>query len=206
MIRTQKFITALAYGPVVLSTDFVTDCLSHNQVPEVNEYLLQDETTEKRLGIKLRDSLSRARKNARTLLRDVVVYCTPTVHGGVDTYQAIVEANGGRCLSFRPRQGGPFLTNGTTSKSVPSTGPSNHDDDLDPKDDDDANGKEIRYVYLLSGETAEERKLWSKFRQMVKASGGGGGVEARIVRTEWILDVAMSQDMKWRNDYRVDDS
>ena len=138
MIRTQKFITALAYGPVVISTDFVTDCLDHNRVPEVNDYLLHDETTEKRLGIKLRDSLSRAQKNAGTLLRDVVVYCTPTVHGGVDTYQAIVEANGGRCLPFRPRQGGPFLANGTTSKSAaPSNRPSNHDDDRDPEEDDD---------------------------------------------------------------------
>ena len=60
-------------------------------------------------------------------------------------------------------------------------------------------------MYLLSGETAEERKLWSKFRQMVKA-GGDGMVEARIVRTEWILDVAMSQEMRWRDDYRADDS
>ncbi len=217
MIRTQKFITALAYAPVVLSTDYITHCVQKNSLPSsTEEYLLKDETSEKRLGIDLKDSLARAKRNKGTLLAGQVVYCTPSVLGGMETYKAIVEANGGQCLLFRPRNSGGLVMPSAKMKSTSAAaangqganGDGDEEGDAGDGDDDESDGQ--RYVYLLSGETTEEKKLWGKFRQMVDQLGRkeigneDGKVHARIVRTEWLLDVAMSQLMNSGEEYEVD--
>jgi hypothetical protein len=51
--------------------------------------------------------------------------------------------------------------------------------------------------YLLSGDQPEEKRLWKKFDQMITGMGG----IARIVQTEWLLDVAMAQQMLWKSTY-----
>ncbi len=206
MIRTQKFVMALAYGPVVISTSFIDDCVDQGKLLSPDDYVLEDKASEERLGINLRESLARARLNKRQLLRGVTIYVTPTVHGGVDTYKAIVEANGGVCLPFRAR--GVVIAPPPPAGGLPRNGGHDDDDDDDEEeeaDDDQAqkkskqDGRETRAVYLLSGETAEERKVWAKFRQTVLEAG----YTARIVQTEWLLDVAMSQEMRWRDDYEL---
>jgi len=52
-------------------------------------------------------------------------------------------------------------------------------------------------VYLLTGTKPEERKLWPQFTEMAMA----GNMVPRIVHTEWLLDVAMSQQLKWNDAY-----
>ncbi|KAI9790287.1 MAG: hypothetical protein M1816_005312 [Peltula sp. TS41687] len=207
MIRTQKFVTALAYAPVVVSSDFLDHCIEKGEVPAAEKYHLKDPETEGRLGIKLKDSLANARRNERRLLKDITVYSTPNVHGGAETYKAIVEANGGTCVPFRARHGAIITSSSNIHNKTTTTTTANDDDD--GGDGDGAGGKTDqakedahRYVYLLSGDAKEDTKLWPKFRQMARENG----LVPRIVKTEWILDVAMSQELRWQDDYQFEGS
>ena len=182
LLRTVKFICALAHAPVVLSTKFVDDCLSENKLLDPEDYLLEDTEGEKKMNFKLSDALARAQKNKGKLLRGYSIYCTEFVHGGFDTYKSIVETNGGKCLLYRARAGtGSMLRAG-----------------LD-EDSDASESSQPEYVYLISGKTPEEGKLWPKFRQMVESMGKIPVVAAN----DWMLNMALSQEMHWHDDYAL---
>lgn len=174
MVRTKKFLTALAFGPVVLSTDFIDACMEADEIPRTKDYLLKDEKNEEKFNIKLKDALARAKKHPKRLLDGVVIYCTETIPNGPDTYKAIVEANGGHFAIYRGR-------GGTVIK---------------PTDEEE---EEEEPVYLLSGPKAEEKRLWPKFEQMAR----DGKMEPRVVITEWLLDTAMSQEIRWDESYLI---
>ncbi len=172
MVRTQKFLCALASGATILSSDFIDTCLEHGEMPAVEDFFLRDTTNEKRFKLKLKDAVKRAKINSRRLLEDVAVCCTAEINNGPETFKAIVEANGGTFYVYRGR--GSFV--------VKNDG--DEDDETEP-------------IYLLSGTQPEEKKLWPKFEKMAR----DGGMVPRIVVTEWLLDTAMSQEMKWDDNY-----
>lgn len=184
IVRTQKFICALAHAPVILSTSFVDDCLSESKLLEPENYLLQDSEGEQRLGHKLEDSIARAKSNKGRLLQEYSIYCTDYVHGGFDTYKSIVEVNGGKCLLYRAR---------ASSNVGLRAGPEEESDD--PK------SAFPEYAYLISGTSHEDAKLWPKFRQMAEAMGK----KALVVRTDWVLNLALSQEHRWSEVYALTD-
>ena len=184
ILRTQKFICALAHAPTIISTDFVNDCLSQNKRIEPESYLLQDTEGEKRMGSRLSDSLARAKSNKGQLLRGYLIYCTENIHGGFETYKSIVEVNGGKCLMYRARAG----STATLRAGL----------------DEESDGSEAGtpgYVYLISDTTPEEAKLWPRFREMI----AGMGKNPLIVSHEWVVDVALSQKHQWRDFYALTD-
>lgn len=184
ILRTEKFICALAHAPVVLSTNFVIDCLSKNKRLEPEDYLLRDTEGEKQLGFKLCDSLVRAKGNKGQLLQGYSIFCTESIHGGFETYKSIAEVNGAKCLLYRARAG---------STATLRAGP-----------DEETESSEAGtpgFVYLISGTTPEEAKLWPKFRQMIE----GMGKSPLVVRHDWILDLALSQRHQWRDVYPLTD-
>ena len=174
MVRTQKFLTALASGATILSSDFIDTCVQNGEMPPPERFVLKDTSNEKRFGLKLKDAVRRAKNNNRCLLQDIAVCCTAQIINGPDTFKAIVEANGGSFYVYRGRGG--FVLK---------------------KDDDEEIEPSNEPLYLLSGVRPEERLLWPKFEQMAR----DGGMEPRIVITEWLLDTAMSQEVKWDNRY-----
>ncbi len=135
LVRTKKFLCALASGPTVISTDFIDTCVKKGELPKTDNFLLKDNAKEK----------------------------------------AIVEANGG---TFAIYSGRP------TIKKV------NPEDDEGPAEP----------VYLISGLRPDEKKLWPKFAEMATE----GNMIPRIVDTEWLLDVALSQQQKWSESYLID--
>ena len=160
------------------------DCLSQNQKLEPEDYLLQDTDGEKRMGFTLSDSLGRAKSNKGQLLQGYLVFCTENIHGGFETYKSIAEVNGGKCLLYRARAG-------STATLRP-----------DPDEENDSpEAGSPGYVYLMSGTTPEEAKLWPKFRQMIE----GLGRSPLVVRNDWILDLALSQRHQWRDIYHLTD-
>lgn len=175
LVRTKKFLCALASGPTVISTDFIDTCVKKGELPKVDNFLLKDDAKEKEFKLKLKDVVARAKANKRSLLRRVPIYCTREVPNGSDTYKAIVEANGG---TFAIYSGRP------TIKKV------NPEDDEGPAEP----------VYLISGLRPDEKKLWPKFAEMAKE----GNMIPRIVDAEWLLDVALSQQQKWSERYLID--
>lgn len=144
-----------------------------------------DEDFEKTSGYSLSDSLTRASRNQGSLLRHHIIYCTEDIHGGYDTYRAITEVNGGNCTLFRAR-GGAQVALQEGPKEETSSGKSNSSN----------------VVYLLSGKTPADRKLWSKFRRMVKMNGK----KPQIVCHDWLLQTALSQQDMSPEDYILGDT
>lgn len=62
--------------------------------------------------------------------------------------------------------------------------------------DEDPSRKEI---YLLSGVAPDQLKVWPKFCQMVESIGK----TPRIVRVDWLLDIAMSQELRTADEYEL---
>ena len=160
-------------------------CLAKSEKLPPENFPLQDTEGEKRLGFRLSDAIKRAKANKHQLLQDTAVYCTENIRGGFDTYKSIVEVNGGKCMLYRARAGSiTSARGGGLDGSMEGTGPARDE-----------------YVYLMSGTTADEVRLWPKFRQAVQ----GVGKVPRIVRTDWILDLALSQQSHWRTAWELTD-
>lgn len=168
IVRTVKFISAMAYAPTVLSTAFIDDCLEANELRDPEKFKLVDKEQEKKLGLSLTLSKERAKENRGELLKGRSVYCLPNVNGGFDTYRQIVAANGGECMVWQNRKGTRVKSHRAGSE-----------------------GEETTDVYLLSPEEGDNTKLWEAFRSMVLASR----MTPRIVATDWLIETAMRQEI-----------
>jgi hypothetical protein len=178
IVRTRKFVCALADYPEIVAPSFLDSCLKHNKVPDPAKHRLQDRDAEGRLGITLRGSLEHAKTNNHHLLSGWQVFCTDGVNGGFDTFKAIVEANGGTCMLYKGR------TAMTVSKR--SFGPN----DLAVESQGDDEGDTL---YLISGESKKEKDLWPAFMQMAESAD----MVPVIVKTDWLLSIAMQNVVHW---------
>ena len=169
----------MAYAPLVISTDFIDACLKQDELLDPEKYILKDKANEKKFHLSLADSRIRAEKNANKLLQDRSIYCTELFSsGGFDTFKSIVEANGGRCLLWKARKG-------TTVPSGRAESEVSTDEEADNE------------VYLLSDDSG--KALWSRFREMVE----GSRKVPKIVKTDWILETAMSQQLRPTKPYEL---
>ncbi|KAF7860845.1 hypothetical protein EAF04_008363 [Stromatinia cepivora] len=172
MVRTRKFLVGLAHGPTVVSDKYIEACIKAGKMLDVEDFPLEDTENEKKHKIKLKDALSRAKVNKGRLLNTVPIYCTTDIDNGVETYKDIAEVNGATFGVYKGR---------------PTIKPTRPEDDDGPPEP----------VYLISSDKRSEQALYSKFEEMAKA----GNMEPRIVKVEWLLDVAMSQQIKWDKKY-----
>ncbi|KAJ6259148.1 hypothetical protein Dda_6046 [Drechslerella dactyloides] len=171
LVRTEKFICALARAPIIVNSAWVSKCLATRSIVDTSPYLLHDAEGEKRLHICLSQSLERATQNRGKLLDGLTVYVTTNVSGGWETFKKIVEANGGTGLLFKAVKRGAIAEN----KDAVTT----------------------KRLVLLSG--GKEDKLTAGFRKMAKEAGW----EPLVYRTDWVLDVAMTQKLVWADKYLV---
>ncbi|KAK0617372.1 BRCT domain-containing protein [Immersiella caudata] len=169
LVRTKKFLRCLARGPEVISSAFIDACLDTGKRHDPADFPLEDKTNEKKFDVKLSKSIARARANRGRLLQAVPIYCTSDIKNGYDAYQTVAEANGAIFKVYRARSG-------TTIK---------------PTTAEEDGGAPPEPVYLLSTNTAAEKALWPKFEKMAK----DGHMEPRIVMPDWLLDVAMKQEL-----------
>ncbi|KAI5922848.1 BRCT domain-containing protein [Camillea tinctor] len=176
LVRTVKFLRNLSKGALVLSSTWIEDCLDTKQVPNPEDYILKDKENEKKFGLKLENSVRKARENKGKLLWNIPIYCTSSIKNGTDSYQAIAEANGALFMVYAARSG-------ITIKPT--------------KPEEDEGGPEP--VYLLSTATPEEKKLWKKFEDMARR----GNMEPRVVASDWLLDVVMKQEVSFDKKYLV---
>ena len=54
ILRTAKFVNALAYAPVIMHTDFVDSCLKQNELLDPRDFPLVDKTAESKFHISMR--------------------------------------------------------------------------------------------------------------------------------------------------------
>lgn len=177
MVRTMKFLRCLAKGPDVIDSSFITACIETGKRPHLKDHRLVDKDSEARFGVTLDTAISRARANRGRLLWGVPIYCTAEIPNGPDAFKTIAEANGGIFKVYRARSG-------TTIK---------------PTTEEEDGGAAPEPVYLLSGSSPAERQLWPRFQDMARK----GHMEPRIVMADWLLDVAMRQELSFDPKYAL---
>lgn len=179
IVRTAKFLIAVAQAPVILSTDYIEACLEQEKFLDPSEYELEDKENEKKHSVSLREALKKARKNKGQLLANMRIYCVDKIAGGFDTMQAIAEANGTNLTSYRGRH--------TTFP----TGRSESEDGADNPEDNE--------VFLISSDSKEDQRLWPKFTQAAEDSR----LMPRIVISEWLLSTALRQEIQPFDQYEL---
>ncbi|KAF4164466.1 hypothetical protein CNMCM6936_009048 [Aspergillus lentulus] len=181
ILRTPKFVNALAYGPAIVNIDFITECLKKNELLNPDDFPLVDKTAEKRFGFSLEKARAKAKKNKNKLLQGYQIYCVESIRGGFEAFKSIVDVNGGTCTLFRGRVS-------YHSQREESEDDSSGEDDLSRKE-----------VYLLSSVSPEHQKLWPRFSQLAQSMSK----TPRIVRVDWLLDIAMSQELRTAEGYEL---
>ena len=179
IIRTQNFVASLAHGPVVLTSDYVEQCLAQNTKLNPEDFLMKESEEDMEKDYNLAESRARAKVNKCRLLRGYSIYCTAAVRGGFDVYKDIVTENGGDCMLYKARASSTTLVLPDADREPESSSPD--------------------YLYLISGTTPEEAKLWPKFKQMAQSKGRVG----RVVNNNWILDAAIRQEIRWDESYEL---
>jgi hypothetical protein len=209
ILRTKKFIAALANSPLVVSISYLDALLACNSpcsLPPASKHTLKDVEAEERLGFRMQEALVRAKTNSHCLLKGWTVFATEKVVGGFETYREIVSVNGGNCLVYRGRSN-------AVSSTVKARQEEEEEEENDDDDDDDDDEKQQRHllrenqgghdekgmVYLLSGTSDEEVRLWERFR----ADAAKGGLVGRVVKTDWLINAAMSQRVEWDDKWEL---
>ncbi|KAF2856285.1 BRCT domain-containing protein [Plenodomus tracheiphilus IPT5] len=185
-VRTKKFIAAMACAPTLVSTSYLDFALKNNKLPPPEKHLLQDPDFEKANKFKLSEALARAQQNKHKLLKGWQIFCTQNVAGGFDTYKDIIDANGGRCFCWRGRP-----TTVTASKRR-----------LDPQEAEVSQNQvedEGDVLYLISDADKKEFASWVKFRELAAKHD----MVPRIVKTEWLLSIAMAQYVHWNPEWEL---
>jgi hypothetical protein len=183
ILRTKKFIAALANSPKVVNISYLDTALSTNRLPDIDSYLLEDDEAEERLGFRMDEALERGEMNANRLLHGWTIFVTEKVSGKFETYKEIISINGGTAVPYKGRANvisGPRL-------------PPSEDTDAGAEVENQGGDEELDRVYLVSSTSDEEVKLWEKFETEAKKKG----LEPRIVKTDWLINLAMSQRVEW---------
>ncbi|KAK0765190.1 hypothetical protein N5P37_002668 [Trichoderma harzianum] len=178
VVRTVKFLCALARGPTVISSTFIEKVLETGKLQDVDDFILKDSEAESKYDIDLERSVSRAKAHRGKLLRGIPIFCTDKIKNGPNSYRLIAEANGAMFMIYRARSG---------SNIKPTTA---EQDNFAPPEP----------VYLLSGSTPEEKQLWPRFKDMAEK----GHMEPRVVSPDWLLDVAMAQQVRFDKKFLLD--
>lgn len=168
-----------------MSTDFIDSCLEKEKLLDPSNFLLEDKEAEKKYNFDLSSVTTNAKKNKNKMLQGYRLYCVEDIRGGFDAFKSIVETNGGECMLFRGR-----LAIANHSRREES------DDEESESEDDHPARKE---VFLLSSAGAKHSRVWPRFRQLaldIKKT-------PRIVRVDWLLDMAMSQETRAANEYEL---
>ncbi|KAL1607730.1 regulator of Ty1 Transposition [Paraconiothyrium brasiliense] len=184
VVRTLKFVAALADGPQLVGSEYLDYAIKHKQLPDAKKYPLDYSEFRKQHGIDLSDAITRAKQNKHRLLKDFTIFCTEKAK--FDVYKEIVAVNGGKCLKWDNR-----TTAVTASKRKIESQPKEVSQNLEEDEGD--------VLYLISELQKTEVKLWTKFRELAKKHD----MVPRIVSTEWLLNVAMAQKIHWKPEWEL---
>ncbi|KAL5116771.1 regulator of Ty1 Transposition [Pleosporales sp. CAS-2024a] len=184
-VRTKKFVAALACAPTLVSTTYLDAALKNNKLPPPEKHPLEANDFEEEFGFSMSEAVTRAAQNKHHLLKDWTIFCTSNIPGGFETYKDIIEANGGKCALWKGR---------TTSISASkrSNNPCNEESQNQKEDEGDV-------LYLISDADKKEFVNWNKFRELAAKHD----MVPRIVKKDWILNVAMGQYVHWKDEWEL---
>ncbi|KAF9480753.1 hypothetical protein BDN70DRAFT_856332 [Pholiota conissans] len=102
VVRTEKFLCALASSPYILSEKWaLTSAEAKRLLPE-KDFILKDKAGETKYGIDLVKSLRRAKENKGKLLDGHIFYVTPKVPVDTKLLKSVVNACGGQVTTQTP--------------------------------------------------------------------------------------------------------
>ena len=188
ILRTKKFVAALAGAPMVVHSSYLDSALKKNKLLE-EPPTLEDKEYESRNGFVLSEALERAKVNDRKLLRGWSIFVTKDIPGGFDTYKEIITLNGGDA----------FLYAGRTGLTMPKRRLTD-DPDSGAESQNQGADDEYDFVFLVSGTSDAEIKLWKAFKDTAQKQD----LESRVVKTDWLLNAAMSQRIQWDEKWMLD--
>ncbi|TBU24360.1 hypothetical protein BD311DRAFT_702198 [Dichomitus squalens] len=102
VVRTEKFLCAMAVAPYVLSEKWAVMSAANKKLLPEADYAIKDETTENKYSFSLDDALKRAKQNAGKLFRGITFYITPKVSVETKLLKNVVTANGGQVSTQTP--------------------------------------------------------------------------------------------------------
>ncbi|KAG8943551.1 hypothetical protein FRC03_002440, partial [Tulasnella sp. 419] len=101
IVRTLKFMCALARGVHIVSPDWVRQSAKAKRLLDETDFQLQDPAGEKKHNFKLSESLARARR--RRIFKSHIFYVTPSVQTDKNILRDIVACNGGETVMQVPK-------------------------------------------------------------------------------------------------------
>ena len=110
--------------------------------------------------------------------------------GGWETYKDIIDANGGMCNLYKGR------SSMTASKRSFSRETQEDRSVAENQGEDEGDT-----LYLISGEGTKDKELWDKFRELAKKED----MVPKIVKGDWLLQVAMSQKVEGPGKYDLNE-
>lgn len=190
MVRTQKVLCALPSAPIFVNIGWLNAMVKKHARVDYLDYELKDPDGERQLDISLNTCLANAKRNIEKggMFKGWTVFATENVTGGFETMHGVVKANGGECLQFKGREtkiphsgDGPEVMNLISDDD----GDVNMDDE-DKENSTQENGKSL--IYMVSVE--KDKALWKRFKTMTAEKG----FRPRIVKSDWLWRVGLSQD------------
>ncbi|KAI9067528.1 hypothetical protein FKP32DRAFT_1588518 [Trametes sanguinea] len=102
VVRTEKFLCAMAVAPYVLSEKWAIASATVRKLMPEDQFMVEDPETEKKYGFRLADALDRAKENAGKLFAGKTFYVTPKVPVDSKLLKNVVTANGGQLSTQTP--------------------------------------------------------------------------------------------------------
>ncbi|THV02405.1 hypothetical protein K435DRAFT_717243 [Dendrothele bispora CBS 962.96] len=102
LVRTEKFLCALARSPYILTPNWVHESISAGKLLSEDRYRLKDSANEKKYDVRLADALARAKEKKGTLFKGKRFYITGKVEVSYALLKNVVEACGGQVTNQTP--------------------------------------------------------------------------------------------------------
>ncbi|KAF7296145.1 hypothetical protein MKEN_01429800 [Mycena kentingensis (nom. inval.)] len=96
IVRTEKFLGALARRAWILSKDWALDSAAANKLLAEKDYILSDPASEEKWGFKLRDAMKRAQDVGGEVFKGMTFYATRNVKVDQQMLRTVIEAQGGK--------------------------------------------------------------------------------------------------------------
>ncbi|KAG9068305.1 hypothetical protein KI688_010571 [Linnemannia hyalina] len=96
--RTEKFLTALAQGKIIVHEDWLQACIDANTILDEKDYQIKDPENEAKFDMSLSESLERAQE--RKVFENCVIYISPSTVPKLAALKLLVEAGGGKATAL----------------------------------------------------------------------------------------------------------
>ncbi|KAG1847384.1 hypothetical protein F4604DRAFT_1594505 [Suillus subluteus] len=104
IVRTEKFLCAIASSPFVLTEGWVNSSVRTGKLLLETDFLISDPESERKWNFKLSTSLERAKREdaGDSLLKGMTFYVTPKVEIDLKLLKAVIASAGGQVQTSKP--------------------------------------------------------------------------------------------------------